>query len=294
MARIHDYSKGEPVGDDAASLVARHEVLDSSFWIEQGEAVLEVSHIRYGAEGFFCHWHERTGHGTQAAIGRGRHGLALAYDGGGEPFLIDSACAIDRAAAVAVVERFLRDGGRSEAVRWGAGIVRTTMDDEEGWVLKAIGQPSGPRGWLPGGLRSAVGGPLDPALPQTASWRALSELLVYDVAWLAALAETPMPALRRLVVDAWDGSLAALPAAIAASPALEELVVFGAAVLELPRLVSPTLQCIGVGLGELANPFDDDPPPGWFNTIAAALARCELPALQTASIELTIDSGMDL
>ncbi|WP_434427791.1 hypothetical protein [Nannocystis pusilla] len=293
MARIHDYSKGEPAGDDAASLVARHEALDSSFWIEQGEAVLEVSHIRYGAEGFFCHWHERTGHGTLAAIGRGRHGLALAFDGGGEPFVIDSACAIDRAAAVAVVERFLHDGGRSEAVRWGAGIVRTTMGDEAGWVLEAIGQPSGPRGWLPGGLRSTVGGAVDPALAQTASWRALSEVLVSDVEWLATLAETPMPALRRLVVDARQGSLAALPAAVAAAPALAELIVFGAAVLELPRLVSPTLQSIGIGLGELADAADD-PPPGWFNTIAAALARCELPALHTASIEVTIDSGMEV
>ncbi|MFY0531797.1 hypothetical protein [Nannocystis pusilla] len=143
--------------------------------------------------------------------------------------------------------------------------------------------------------RAALGGrgPLDPSLAQTASWRALSELLVCDVAWLATLAETPMPALRRLVVDARDGSLAALAAAVAASPALEDLIVFGEAVLELPRLVSPTLQLIGIGLGELADPVDD-PPPGWFNTIAAALARCELPALHTASIEATIESGMEV
>ncbi|PCC75334.1 hypothetical protein SAMN02745121_03941 [Nannocystis exedens] len=293
MARIHDSSKGEPAGDDAASLVARHETLDSSFWIEHGEAVLEVSHIRCGAEGFLCLWHERTGHGTLAAIGGGRHGLALAFDGGAEPFVIDSACAIDRDAAVAVVERFLRDGGRSEAVRWGAGIVRTTMETEEGWVLEEIGQPSGPRGWLPGGLRSAVGGPLDPALPQTASWRVLSELLVCDVAWLQALAETPMPALRRVVVDARAGSLAALPAAVAAAPALEELLVIGAAVLQLPPLASPTLRHIGLGLGELADPVED-PPSGWFNTIAAALARCELPALVSASIEATIEAGIEL
>ncbi|MCY1060124.1 hypothetical protein [Nannocystis sp. SCPEA4] len=294
MPRIHECRGGEPQGDDAVSLVARHAELDASFWIEHGDAVLEVSHIRFGAEGFFCQWHERVGHGMLAAIRRdGGHGLALAFDGGGNPLVIDGGCAVDRATAVAIVERFLHDGGRSEVAPWGAGIVRTCMDDEAGWVLEEIGEPREPRGWLPAGLRSALGGALDPSLAQTASWRVLSEVLVCDVGWLAPLAATPMPCLRRMVVDAGDDSLEALPAAVAAAPALEELVVVGAAVQRLPRLVSRSLRRIWLALGGTLDP-EDEPEPGWDAAVAAALARCDLPALQSASIEVNVDAGVEL
>ncbi|WAS95862.1 hypothetical protein [Nannocystis punicea] len=287
MARIHEYGEGEG-DDDAASLIARHETLDSSFWIEQGDAVLAVSHIRFGAEGFFCQWHERSGHGILAAIGRGGHGLALAFDGGGEPLVIDGGCAIDRAAAIAVVERFLLDGGRSDAVRWGAGIVRTTLDVEHGWTFVEVGEPREPSGWLPAGLRSWLGGAVDPELPRTATWRVLTEVVVCDVEWLETLAETPMPCLRRVIVDAQAGSLAALPAAIAGAPELEELVVFGPEVARLPRLVSQSLRRITLGLGGPIGPVDD-PPPDWRLAIEAALARCELPALEATSIVVNVE-----
>ncbi|MEZ4451953.1 MAG: Imm1 family immunity protein [Nannocystaceae bacterium] len=288
MITIHGERRRGPPGDDAASLIARHDALDASFWIDRGE-ILIVNHVCTGAEGFFCHWQGGPGGACVAAIARApRHGLALTFDGGGNWMVIDRGCVIDRDAAIAVVDHFLRTGGRSDAVGWGPGIVRLRAADEEGWVITEIGEPSGPQGRLPGGYRAGIDGPIDPSLPETATWRVLAELVVMDTEWLALLAARPMTALRRLEV--WDAkALSGLAEAVAALPSLESLLVFGPAVVELPRLSSPSLRRITLALADAY--ADPEEPEGWREQVAARLRACDLPGLETAELLRTVETS---
>lgn len=292
MFMIHEV-RGEgdgPFGNDAASVVTRHDREESYFWIENEGRSLIVNHVVFGAEGFFCRFIDRKQSEFLEAIGRGTpHGLALTDDGGGNPWVIDRACVIDRATTIAVVEHFMQSGERSDVVDWGSGIV-AGEEHEHGWVVEAVGEPSGPRGWLPGGYRADLGDAPEPELTTTATWRVLSELVISGPDWFATLAEHPMPCLRRLVVDAYE-ALGGLTAAVAALPALEELIVYGPAVLELPPLRSTTLRRISLGMS--SSDDDDDLPPGWSARLAAALARCELPALRSATLAASIDVHLD-
>lgn len=280
MVKIHEVrgEDVEPFGDDAMSLVTRHDRSEAYFWIERGEQSLTVNHVTRGAEGFFCRFSDRERSEFAEAIGRGTtHGLALTHDGGGDPWVIDRACVLDRATTIVVVEHFMKSGGRSDVVDWGSGIV-AGEEHEAGWAVTTVGGPSRPRGWwLPGGYRAELDAP-EPELPTTATWRVLSELVVSDPAWFAVLAEHPMPCLRRLVVED-ETALDGLAGAVAALPALDELIVFGPAMLELPPLRSSTLRRISLST------IDDTHPPDWFARLTAVLARCELPALRSVSID---------
>lgn len=289
MFEIHEQSEGGPRGDDATSLIDRHAKDSVSFSIERGE-VLVVNHVCTGAEGYFCQWYAADNSEVHVAIGReAQHGLALTYDGGGNWLVVDSGCVIEREAAIAVVEAFMADGSRSEAVQWGTGVVRSTVADEKGWVLTEIGEPGGPNGRLPGGFRGEPVGAPDPELLQTATWRVLEELVVRDAQWLTVLAERPMTRLRRLVVRG-AAELERLPAAVAALTELEGLVVLGPSVLTLPRLESTSLRRISLGLAEVGESVEV--PDDWRARVEARLKDCALPRLESVEVELELEDGV--
>lgn len=272
-------------------LLARNDCLDAYFWLEgpRGET-LELFHVRHGAAGFFVRFVDYSRGVFLAAIGRCHaHGLALAPDGGGNPLVIDRACVLDRATTAAVVREFVTTGGRSEAVAWGRGIVRTEGGDEDGWEIEETGRARGPRGWLPGGLKTKLSGAPDPKLVETATWRVVGEVELRDARWLALMAEHPMGGLRELTIDDPQGSFEAVAGAVAGSPLLERLVVLGSALMTLTPISSPTLKLLQVVLAGAGEQL----PADWREQLKATLERGELPALQVLAIDEDVEDEYD-
>lgn len=281
-------NEGPFAAADTEALLARNDRLDAYFWLEHGQKVLELGHVRHGAEGFFVRWkHYRAGVLVEA-IGRCHpHGLALAPDGGGNPLVIDSACVLDRETTAAVVREFAATGGRSEAVAWGRGIVRSEGGGEDGWQVEETGSARGPRGWLPGGLRATLAGAPERKLVETATWRVIEEIELRDARWLAVMVERPMHCLRELTIEDPRGSFEAVARAVAGSPALERLVVLGAALTTLTPISSPRLRWLQVVLADAD--AEQRLPPDWRERLKATLARGELPALQVLAIDEDVE-----
>lgn len=238
---------------DAITLLHENRVETAYFSVEHGDLYIEVAHVVTDVEGFFIRWVDPASNTSFEAIGATHpSGLALAYDGGGEPLIIDRACVLGFDEASRVVRAFEASGTRDASVRWGRGVVFSYYSFEPGWELL----PLGAAGTLSGAYAGEVGGEVDDAI-DSASWRVLSVLTVHSSEWLSALVTRPITGLRSLRLNRLHAlDLGDLIAAIAALPALTELIVVGSVVLEWPELVSPTLEKIT--LAPVHEDFDED------------------------------------
>lgn len=262
---------------DIREQLQRHE--RGYFWAEHRDAQLEVHGVAEG--GWWCEIREPRGTLPCDAVGSDAHGLVHTWDGGGEPFLLRRACALTEALAVAVLERFIRDGGRSDAVRWGYGLVR----DSWGWGWRAAGtleeyaEVEHLEELDDGGLHFSFLEPIPPSHTDSAVWAAITRLELGFAGGLEFLADHPIADLRALIVLAEDDPLAGLQAALDRHPALTDLTIAAAPAAGLTHLRAPALRRLHIV------PDDADADADELTARFTALARqWDLPALERVAI----------
>jgi hypothetical protein len=260
------------------------------FWAEHRKIVLEVHGVDEG--GWWCELREPRGTLPGDAIGPEHHGLVRSWDGGGEPFTIRRVCALPEDLAVTVIADFVRDGGRSEAVRWGHGVVR----DSWGWVwrdaksMKEYPEVQHLEQRRDGGLGFTFGAPLSPTHARGAVWDAITDLEVGYVGGLEFLAHHPIADLRALIVADDEVSLAPLQAVLDRHPALAALTIGADQAARLAQLRAPRLQRLHIAL----DPEVDADAAAQQTAKFAALTRTwQLPALCALRVDADVADDDD-
>ncbi len=259
------------------------------FWIERGKSVLEIHGVEEG--GHWCEITDKHAKAGRDALGPGGPGLVNTRDAAGEPFVVRRACALPQKLAVAVIKAFVRDGSRSDAVRWGHGVVRDSWGyrwrgddfveyDEVEWLEELDD----------GGLLFSFTQSIPPSHGKGPVWDAITELDITFEGGLKFLAKHPMADLRSLNVTEEGLSLASLPAVLAAHPALEELWIRATPAVKLAQLSAPHLRDLWILTD---SDVGDEELQRMTEKIEKARERWQLPALRKLHVSRSDDDGED-